>query len=816
MILNSPFISGSLTVTGNTILSGSITSLAGIAGTASYATNAEMLDGLDSTSFLNTSSFNTVSSSFSTRVTAAEATASAFVTASGSLAARLVSNEAKTGSYATTGSNVFSGSQTISGSLTATGTITAQTLVVQTITSSVDFVTGSARFGTLSSNTHEFTGSVSISGSIITGTSADYVVLNNGNLYRTSGSGYGTVNITGRNVSLQYDNLSTGAVTGLLLQSGSGNVGIGSSAPGVRLDVAGILNTTVTSSVYNAAFYNKTTDALAAITIQATDTSTSGVNSGSAAIELVGRADNSAHGRHAWMGAEGVIGQTYRTRVKFKIRGESNTGYTWANPNAEAPTIMTLDGNGYVGIGSSAPTNALDVVGTMKLTNNAGSVSIALNKNNSTVGASSQLYFQDQGTTKWDLGAFNIGAAGANDFSLYNRSGSGSNPVTVLYANNNVGIGTTNPIVKLHVADSGGGRIVLDATSGSGVKWQMNSWTDGKLYIGVYNVADYLTLTSAGNVGIGTASPGAILDTYINGTYSSGTNIRSYRVQDNNSTTGKAIDVYITNSGSPDNVTMYGMYVDAFVGNGNNNKAYSIYTNRGNAIFGATSGNVGIGTTNPGYNLDIQGTESKIQIKSTGAGGGTWVMASTYNDWSAGGGKYVITTNGGSAGIKFAIDSSGNVGIGTYSPTKLLEVNGRMYTTAIVSGNILAGNISSNIASSPSFILICDLNNSAGFSMSGKINAASYTCWNISDIWIKKDYSSTNAAAGITGAYKSGCDFSIVDCSYSGGRYIALRFTGNPEIDVMCTGYRLNALFAASGEATVVTGATVNSTLASY
>ena len=61
--------------------------------------------------------------------------------------ARLLSNEQKTGSFATTGSNAFSGSQTITGSLTATGTIVAQTLVVQTITSSVDFVSGSTRFG---------------------------------------------------------------------------------------------------------------------------------------------------------------------------------------------------------------------------------------------------------------------------------------------------------------------------------------------------------------------------------------------------------------------------------------------------------------------------------------------------------------------------------------------------------------------------------------------------------------------------------------------------------------------------------------------
>lgn len=67
----------------------------------------------------------------------------------------------------------MTGSLNISGSLTVGGTIIAQTLVVQTITSSIDFVTGSTRFGSLLSNTHQFTGSVSITGSfnapIITG-----------------------------------------------------------------------------------------------------------------------------------------------------------------------------------------------------------------------------------------------------------------------------------------------------------------------------------------------------------------------------------------------------------------------------------------------------------------------------------------------------------------------------------------------------------------------------------------------------------------------------------------------------------------------
>jgi hypothetical protein len=508
-----------------------------------------------------------------------------------------------------------------------------------------------------------------------------------------------------------------------------------------------------------------------------------------------------------------------------------------------------------------------------------------------------------------------------------------------------VGIGTTNPGSKLTIRGTDSTSMLYLGISGSSSNGEavgitFGSATYDKARIVAYNenagnAAGYLTfwtggtptttdvtekvrITSGGNVGIGSTNPGALLDAYINGVYSSGTTLKVYRGQDNNSTTGKAIDVTITNTGSPDNVTMYGLYIDSYVGSGNSNKAYSIYTNRGNVIFGATSGNIGIGTTNPQAKLSLVGG-STLRFGNDGDSGNSliYLRGGTtgdkgiitlnhygYADYtiSAGGtanGVLSITkTSGGADGIN--INSSGNVGInttspnvklevldtattsgeiarfqrntdaineysyirvgngsypaffgsmlGTYdvaymsmtenptegkgiyvrttdgnvgigvtNPSKKLTVAGRMSTTAIVSGNLIAGNIYSNISTSPSYILITDLNEVAGFSMSGKVNAASYTCWNISDIWIEKDYSSTTARAGIVGSYKSGCDFSIVDISYGAGRYVALRFTSNPEIDVMFTGYRLADLYQSDGTATVVTsGVTVNGTYASY
>jgi hypothetical protein len=62
------------------------------------------------------------------------------------------------------GSTAVLSAQTASfaNAFTVAGTLTAQTLVVQTITSSVDFVTGSTRFGSLLANTHVFSGSVTM------------------------------------------------------------------------------------------------------------------------------------------------------------------------------------------------------------------------------------------------------------------------------------------------------------------------------------------------------------------------------------------------------------------------------------------------------------------------------------------------------------------------------------------------------------------------------------------------------------------------------------------------------------------------------
>jgi len=110
-------------------------------------------------SFATTSSLNALSSSYNSYTSSLNAF-------SASINSYTQSLSAKTASFATTGSNSFNGNQTITGSLTVSGSIIAQTLIVQTITSSIVFSSGSNKFGNNLNNTQQFTGSVTITGSL--------------------------------------------------------------------------------------------------------------------------------------------------------------------------------------------------------------------------------------------------------------------------------------------------------------------------------------------------------------------------------------------------------------------------------------------------------------------------------------------------------------------------------------------------------------------------------------------------------------------------------------------------------------------------
>jgi len=216
VVKNGLISQNNIIVTGSISATGGITgSLSGNAATASYVATAQTASYVATA---QTASYvlNARSASY-----VQTATTASYVLNAVSASRAISSSYASTSSYADT--------------FTVGGTLTAQTLVVQTITSSVDFVTGSTRFGSISANTHQFTGSVGMSGSLS--------VLGASNLNTAVVSGSLTVSgSTGTIASYNSDILE---ITGSLVVSGSTTI-TGS------LNVNGVISGTFSGSFENA------------------------------------------------------------------------------------------------------------------------------------------------------------------------------------------------------------------------------------------------------------------------------------------------------------------------------------------------------------------------------------------------------------------------------------------------------------------------------------------------------------------------------------------------------------------------------------
>ena len=176
-------LSGSLVITGSITTTGVIT-MSGSIASASYSSNSDLLQGTGSVGFTITASFNAVSSSQQQVSASYIALSASYNTFSGSASTRITVDSASLLQVsssqqqisasllnviaigATTGSNSFRADQSITGSLVVSSTITAQTLVVQTITSSIVYSSGSNNFGNQLNNIQTFTGSLNITGSI--------------------------------------------------------------------------------------------------------------------------------------------------------------------------------------------------------------------------------------------------------------------------------------------------------------------------------------------------------------------------------------------------------------------------------------------------------------------------------------------------------------------------------------------------------------------------------------------------------------------------------------------------------------------------
>ena len=281
------------------------------------------------------------------------------------------------------------------------------------------------------------------------------------------------------------------------------------------------------------------------------------------------------------------------------------------NFSTDGDLRFIINSSGNVGIGTTSPLTQLHVNNSVSGSNTNG-ISIGKIEGSGWTDTNEELgrlswYGTYSNSYTAGVGAYISAAADANwdgtetpsrlTFSTTPESSTTPAERLRIDKDGKVGIGTASPAHLLHVYSSGNGEIEVERASGAAILTQaqaslgrFGTSSNHNLQL-MANNSGYVTVTTAGNVGVGTTAPSFTSGGGLQITHSSQANVRLSDSSDVSYNTDVAMsnaDFYLVNRSSTGDLK--------FRVNGSTE-----------AITVIPSGNVGIGTTSPAVALDVDG-----------------------------------------------------------------------------------------------------------------------------------------------------------------------------------------------------------------